>query len=48
MNSIFQRANPAIQDLFQKTGTPKKVMCTPIDYAKKQHTALVGNAEGQA
>lgn len=46
MSSIFQRANPAIQDLFQKARTPKKVMCIPIDYAKKQHTALVCNGDG--
>lgn len=46
MKSIFQRANPAIQELFQKAGSPNKVMCIPIDYAKKQHTALVCNGEG--
>ncbi len=46
MTSIFQRANPAIQELFQKAGSPKKVMCIPIDYAKQQHTALVCNGAG--
>ncbi len=46
MTSIFQRANPAIQDLFQKARAPNKVMCIPIDYAKKPHTALVCNGEG--
>lgn len=46
MNSIFQRANPAIEKLFAEAGSPKKVMCVPIDYAKKQHTALVCNGEG--
>jgi hypothetical protein len=46
MNSIFQRANPAIEKLFQEAGSPKKVMCVPIDYAKRQHTALVCNGEG--
>ncbi len=46
MSSIFQRANPAIQELFKKAGDPKKVMCIPIDYAKRQHTALVCNGEG--
>ena len=46
MSSIFRRANPAIQQLFEKAGSPKKVMCIPIDYAKKQHTALVCNGEG--
>jgi transposase len=46
MNSIFQRKNPAIEKLFEDAGSPKKVMCIPIDYAKKQHTALVCNGEG--
>ena len=46
MNSIFQRKNPAIEKLFEEAGSPKKVMCVPIDYAKKQHTALVCNGEG--
>lgn len=46
MNSIFQRSNPAIEKLFAKAGSPKKIMCVPIDYAKSQHTALVCNGEG--
>ena len=35
MSSIFQRANPAIQKVFQDAGSPQKVMCVPIDYAKR-------------
>ena len=46
MNSIFQRSNPAIEKLFAEAGSPKKVMCVPIDYAKRQHTVLVCNGEG--
>lgn len=46
MNSIFQRSNPAIEKLFAKAGKPEKVMCIPIDYAKRQHTALVCNGSG--
>jgi len=46
MNSIFQRSNPAIEKLFAAAGSPKKVMCIPIDYAKRQHTALVCNGNG--
>ena len=46
MNSIFQRSNPAIEKIFADAGSPKKVMCIPIDYAKRQHTALVCNGEG--
>jgi len=47
MSSIFQRANPAIEKVFREAGTPKKVMCIPIDYAKRQHTALVCNGKGE-
>lgn len=46
MNSIFQQSNPAIEKLFQNAVSPKKVMCIPIDYAKRQHTALVCNGDG--
>lgn len=46
MTSIFQRKNPAIEKLFASAGSPRKVMCVPIDYAKAQHTALVCNGEG--
>lgn len=47
MNSIFNRTNPAIEKIFREAGSPKKVMCVPIDYAKRQHTALVCNGEGR-
>ncbi|NQU39822.1 MAG: hypothetical protein HQ523_07705 [Lentisphaerae bacterium] len=47
MNSIFQRANPAIEKIFRDAGSPKKVICVPIDYAKRQHTALVCNGKGE-
>ena len=47
MNSIFHRKNPAIEKIFKEAGSPKKVMCIPIDYAKRQHTALVCNGEGE-
>jgi len=41
MNSIFNRSNTAIEKVFAEAGKPEKVMCVPIDYAKKTHTALV-------
>ena len=47
MNSIFQRTNPAIEKVFAEAGKPEKVMCIPIDYAKRQHTALVCNGAGE-
>jgi len=46
VNSIFQRSNPAIEKVFADAGQPEKVMCIPIDYAKRQHTALVCNGNG--
>jgi hypothetical protein len=46
VSSIFQRKNPAIEKLFAEAGSPKKVLCIPIDYAKHQHTALACNGEG--
>ena len=46
MQSIFQRSNPAIEKIFADAGSPQKVMCIPIDYAKRQHTALVCNGAG--
>ena len=46
MNSIFNRSNPAIEKVFAEAGKPEKVMCVPIDYAKKTHTALVCNGAG--
>ena len=46
MKSIFQRSNPAILDLFERAGRPEKVLCIPIDYAKREHTALACNGAG--
>jgi hypothetical protein len=46
MHSIFNRSNPAIEKVFEEAGKPEKVMCVPIDYAKKTHTALVCNGAG--
>ena len=48
MKSIFQRANPAIKELFEKAGSPEKVLCIPIDYAKREHTALACNGAATA
>lgn len=46
MRSIFARTNPAIEKVFAEAGSPRKVMCVPIDYAKTTHTALACNAAG--
>jgi hypothetical protein len=46
MKSVFAKTNPAIEKVFQDAGSPRKVMCIPMDYAKGTHTALACNAAG--
>lgn len=46
MSSIFTRSNPAIEKVFAEAGSPGKVMCIPMDYAKKSHAALACNGDG--
>jgi len=46
MRTIYPKANPAIENLFEHAGTPRKVMCVAFDYAKATHTAMVCNGEG--
>jgi transposase len=46
VKSIFSKTNPAIEKVFTDAGNPRKVMCVPMDYAKKTHTALACNAAG--
>lgn len=45
MRSILSKANPAIEKVFAEAGSPSKVMCIPMDYAKKTHVALACNGE---
>lgn len=46
MKSIFAKTNPAVEHVFEQAGHPSKVMCVPLDYAKRTHTALVCNGSG--
>jgi transposase len=46
VKSIFAKTNPAIEKVFQEAGSARKVMCIPMDYAKKTHTALACNGAG--
>ncbi|MFC1499170.1 transposase [Verrucomicrobiota bacterium] len=46
MSSIFTNSNPAIEKVFAEAGSPNKVMCIPMDYAKKTHAALACNGDG--
>jgi transposase len=43
---IFKQRNQDISDLFEAAGHPSKVMCVAIDYAKKTHTAIICNGQG--
>jgi hypothetical protein len=45
--SIFQRKNQDIVDLFESAAHPKKVACVAIDYAKGTHVALICDGEGK-
>ncbi|NQU09250.1 transposase [bacterium] len=47
MKSIFQRTNPAVEQIFAQAGRPEKVLYIPIDYAKATHTALACNGASQ-
>lgn len=46
MKSIFTKTNPQVEHVFEEAGQPSKVMCVPLDYAKRSHTALVCNGSG--
>ncbi len=45
MKSIYEKSNPAIENVFKNAGSPKKVMCIAFDYHKKVHTALACNGD---
>jgi transposase len=46
MKSIFAKNNPAIEKIFAEAESPIKILCIPLDYAKKTHTALACNGAG--
>jgi transposase len=47
IKSIFPRKNQNLLDLFESAKHPGKVVCVPIDYAKKSHTALICDGGGR-
>ena len=47
MVSIFKKSNPVIEKVFESSGSPRKILIVPLDYAKKTHTALFCNGDGQ-
>ena len=45
--NIFQNQSQEILTLFEMAGDRSKVMCIPIDYAKKDHVAMFCNGNGK-
>lgn len=46
MNSIYTNADPTLLKLFELAGDLRKVLCAPLDFAKKSHMALFCNGLG--
>ena len=44
---IIKQHNPELADIYEKAGSPSKVLCVGLDYAKTNHTAMICNGEGQ-
>ena len=40
-SSIYPNRSRALLALFEKAGKPSKLMCVPIDYAKKDHSCNI-------
>jgi transposase len=45
-DSIYTRPDPLLRQFFDQAGSPEKVLCAPIDYAKAKHTVLFCNGRG--
>ena len=44
--NIYQNQSQEIVNLFETAGSNEKVMCVPIDYAKKDHLVMFCNGHG--
>ncbi len=44
--NIFQNRSQQLLRLFEKAGNRLKMMCVPIDYAKKDHMVMFCNGYG--
>ena len=45
--SIYSDRSQELLALFEKAGNPSKLMCVPIDYAKKDHLVMFCNGNGE-
>ncbi len=46
-SSIYPNRSQELLTLFEKVGNPSKLMCVPIDYAKKDHLVMFCNGNGE-
>jgi len=44
--NIYTNQSQELLTLFEEAGNGAKVMCVPIDYAKKDHVAMLCNGHG--
>jgi len=44
--SVYAKPQPELRNLFDRAGDPRKVLCVPIDYAKRKHIVLFCNGVG--
>ena len=44
-SSIYPNRSQEMLSLFEGAGKPSKVMCVPIDYAKKDHQLITGKLD---
>ncbi len=45
--NIFQNQSQEILAIFEMAGNRSKVMCIPMDYAKKDHVIMFCNGNGK-
>ena len=38
--NIYENQSQELLQLFEQAGTSEKIMCVPIDYAKKDHVVM--------
>ncbi len=46
-SSIYPNRSQELATLFEKASNPSKLMCVPIDYAKKDHLVMFCNGNGE-
>jgi len=44
--TIYSEQSQELHKLFEEAGTSEKVMCVPMDYAKKEHVVMFCNGHG--